>query len=86
MTTLQITEARSNFSETLEQVAYQHDRVRIMRRNKVMAVLVSAEDAEFLEAMEDRVDLNEAKAELARMKTKKQRPIPWNKAKTKLGL
>ena len=45
MVTVEATKAREGFSDLLNQVRYGSDRVRIVRRGKDVAVLVSVEDA-----------------------------------------
>lgn len=51
-----------------------------------MAALVPIEDMRFLEELEDRLDLEEARAALTEAKADPERPIPWEKLKTELGL
>jgi prevent-host-death family protein len=48
-----VSEAREGFADLINRVAYGQDRVGINRRGKTVAVLVSAEDAELLEQLED---------------------------------
>ena len=51
-----------------------------------MAAIVPAEDLEWLEAMEDRIDAEDARKAVAEMKAKGEKPIPLAKPKKKLGL
>jgi hypothetical protein len=51
-----------------------------------MAAIVPAEDLDLLEAMEDRIDADDARKVLADMKAKGEKPIPWVKVKKRLGL
>ena len=53
METVTVAEARKNFSELMAQVAYARKRVLVERRGKPMMALVSIEDLERLEALED---------------------------------
>ena len=65
---LSVSEFRKDASEVLNRVAYQGKRIVIHRRNKDVAVLVSLEDAKFLEELEDQQDLEDfrkAKKEFA---------------------
>ncbi|MCJ7504684.1 MAG: type II toxin-antitoxin system Phd/YefM family antitoxin [Acidobacteriia bacterium] len=51
-----------------------------------MAALIPMEDLALLEELEDRLDVEQADAILARAKAKGEKPIPWEKAKKKLRL
>ena len=78
---MQASKARDTFSETLNQVAYKGTRIMLQRRGKPIAALVTVEDLELLEKIEDRLDL-----EAARVALKDPGAIPWEKVKKKLGL
>ncbi|HSY78923.1 MAG TPA: type II toxin-antitoxin system Phd/YefM family antitoxin [Verrucomicrobiae bacterium] len=75
--------ARQNFSELINRVAYGKDRVLLTRRSRPLAV-VPIEDIALLEAMEDRDDLNAARAALREVKRKGT--ISWTRMKKELGL
>ncbi|TDE17860.1 type II toxin-antitoxin system Phd/YefM family antitoxin [Actinomadura sp. 6K520] len=49
-----VTEARAQFADLVNRVAYTGDPVRLTRRGKVMAALVSPEDLELLELVRSR--------------------------------
>ena len=53
MTTLTIVQARNNLADALNRVCYGGERIRIARRGKPMAALVSAEDLELLQRLSD---------------------------------
>jgi prevent-host-death family protein len=54
-----VTQARAEFADLVNRVAYTGEPVVLTRRGKVMAALVSAEDLELLESLRaQRVDLN----------------------------
>ena len=72
------------FSDTINRVAYGRERVILHRRGKEIAAVVPMEDLKLLEALEDRVDLKEARRSLAH--AKKHGTIPWEKVKASLGL
>ncbi|MDL4822016.1 type II toxin-antitoxin system Phd/YefM family antitoxin [Actinomadura opuntiae] len=56
-----VTEARKEFADLVNRVAYTGERVALTRRGKVMAALVSAEDLELLESLRaGRLDLTRA--------------------------
>ena len=84
MTRLNASEARNDFSSTLNRVAYAKDRVILHRRGKDLVAIVPVEDLQFLEELEVRVDLDEARAALK--EAAKKGTIPWEKIKKDLGL
>ena len=81
MTRLAATAVRDNFSESVNRVAYQGERIALERHGKTVAALVSAEDLELLQALEDRVDLTAARKAL-----KERGRRNWTKVKAELGL
>lgn len=81
MTTFSISDLRNKISEIANKVAYQGERVRIDRNGKPIAGIVSIEDIEFLEALEERIDVEAAKKALKRGKF-----IPLKRLKKELGL
>jgi len=56
---------REDLSETLNRVAYGRERVILHRRGKDVAAVVPMEDLRLLEALEDRMDLEDARAAIA---------------------
>lgn len=64
MTTLTISEARSRLSDLGNRVALRGERIVIVRRGKNLFALVSPEDVELLELMEDKVDLETVRKRL----------------------
>jgi len=72
--------ARQNFSDVLNRAAYRGERVIVHRGKKAIAAVVPIEDIEFLEKIEDRIDLAEARKRL------NEPTIPWSKIKKELGL
>jgi prevent-host-death family protein len=76
--------ARTDLADILNRVAYKGERILLHRRGKNVAAVVSLEDFSLLEQLEDRIDLEEARAALAEVK--KKGTIPWEKIKADLGL
>ena len=81
MTRLAATAVRDTFSETINRVAYQGERIALERYGKTVAALVSADDLELLQALEDRIDLAAARKAL-----KEPGRRNWTKVKAELGL
>ena len=81
-----IKEIRDNLADALNKVAYAGERVVLARRGKGVAALVSMEDLELLEKMEDEADVRDAKRALAEMKRKGEKPIPLAVIKKRLGM
>lgn len=82
MTTLNAVRLRATLAETLNQVAYAHERVIVEKHGKPVAALVPIEDLKTLEALEDRIDLEAAREALAEPVTGR----PWAEVKAELGL
>ncbi len=76
---------REDFAETVNRVAYGGERIVLHRRGKDLAAMIPVEDLALLEELEDRLDVEEAEKILAQAKAKGEKPIPWERAKKKLG-
>ena len=74
--------AREKLSEILNDVAGHGDRVILHRHGKNVAAVIPVEDLELLEALEDRYDVEEARAALA----VREGRVPWPALKKQLGL
>jgi prevent-host-death family protein len=81
MLDVNIVKARESLAELLNRVAFGGERVSLKRRGKRVAVIVSAEDAELLEELEDHIDLEAAKKAL-----KDKKRIPFDQVRKELGL
>jgi prevent-host-death family protein len=77
-------DARAQFSEIINRAAFGKERVTLTRRGKEIVAVVPIEDVKLLEALEDKVDLEEARAALA--EAKKKGTVSWEKIKKELGL
>lgn len=86
MTRLASGRVRQEFSETINRVAYGRERIMLHRRGKNLAALIPVEDLALLEALEDRLDVEDAGRILAQARARREKPIAWEKAKKKLGL
>jgi prevent-host-death family protein len=77
-------DARAQFSEIINRAAFGKERVTLTRRGKEIVAVVPIEDVKLLEALEDKVDLEEARAALA--EAKKKGTVSWERIKKELGL
>jgi len=84
MTRVKASEARNDFATTLNRVAFGKNRVVLHRRGKDLAAIVPMEDLELLQKLEDRLDLEAARAALK--EASRKGTIPWEKIKKNLGL
>lgn len=76
--------ARAQFSEIINRAAFGKERVTLTRRGKEIVAVVPMEDVKLLEALEDKIDLEEARAALT--EAKKKGTISWEKIKKDLGI
>jgi prevent-host-death family protein len=76
--------ARAQFSEIINRAAFGKERVTLTRRGKEIVAVVPIEDVKLLEALEDKIDLDEARAALA--EAKKKGTVSWDKIKKELGI
>ena len=81
MTRLAASAVRDSFSETVNRVAFKGERIALERHGKTIAGLVSAEDLELLQMLEDQTDLAAARKAL-----KERGRRDWSKVKANLGL
>lgn len=65
ITTMSAADARKRFAEIINQVAYSHASVVLTRRGEKIAALVSMEELELLQQIEDAMDIEDAKMALA---------------------
>lgn len=78
---------RTKLSSTLRRVRNGHERILVRdTHGKSVAALVSVEDLDTIQKIEDRIDTEEAMKVLAEMKATGEKPIPWEKVKQDLGL
>ena len=82
MTRLAASEARLQFAEVVNQVAFGGERVVLHRHGKDVAAIVSVSDLELLEQLENRVDLDAARDALKETAPR----VKWSKLKKELDL
>ncbi len=77
-------EAREQFSDLVNRVAYGKERAILSRRGRELVAIVPLEDIRFLEALEDRLDLEEARAAL--QEADEKGTVSWAALKAELSL
>lgn len=81
MTSLNISDARKELRALADKVRFFGERICIERNGEPAFAMVSFEDLQILEALEDKIDLEEAKKAM-----KERGSISLNEAKKALGL
>ena len=77
-------DARKQISEIINRAAFGKERMILTRRGKELVAVVPIEDVKLLEALEDKMDLEEARTALS--ESKKKGTVSWEKMKKELGL
>ena len=77
-------EARGQLSDVISRAAFAKERIILTRHGKPVAAVVPIEDYELLEQIEDRIDLEDARAAL--IDVKKKGTVSWEKIKAELDL
>jgi len=75
MTKASIVELRNNLAELLNKVQYGDERICITRNGKPIAAIISTDDLEYFEALEDYFDINEANKALE--EAEREGTISW---------
>ena len=84
MTYFNASEVRKIFSDILNKVAYRGERIILRRSGKDVAAMVPISDLKIIEALENRMDLDDARAALADADA--EGTVPWERLKAELGL
>ena len=79
---LAASKAREKFADVLDEVSIKGERIVLHRHGKTVAALISPDDLELLEALEDRYDVETVRQALAESDER----IPWSKVKERLSL
>ncbi len=77
---------QETFSHSLTRVVTKGERVKVHRRGKAVAALISLEDLALLEELEDEKDVEEYRAAKAEWERDGRKTVPWAKIKADLGL
>ncbi len=78
-----VSEARQDFADVVNRVAYGKERVTVVRRGRDLVAIVPMSDVLLLEAIEDELDLAAAREALA--DTEGAQRIPWAELRARLG-
>jgi prevent-host-death family protein len=84
MPSISTVEARNKFSNIINRVAFGKERLVLTRRGEELVALIPAEDVQLLEAIENQIDLEDARVALK--EAKKKGTIPLDALKKQLGL
>lgn len=77
-------EARKEFADNINRVAYGHERLTVTRHGKPVAAIISVDDLEFLEELEQQLD---KKAIQEAWKEQGEKPLKsLDEVKSQLGL
>jgi prevent-host-death family protein len=82
MAALSVTEIRDNFSDAINRVAYQGERIIVRRSGRDVVAMIPINDLALLEKIEDQIDIADAEKILAETK----QWIPYEKIRKELGL
>ncbi len=82
-TTISVSEAREKFAELTNRVQYGNERIDIQKHGKTVAVMITPEQAEMLERLED-MALGEMAAERLADFDDARDGIPWEEVKAGL--
>ena len=66
---------RDGFADAINRAAFGNERVLLRRRGRAVAAVVPINDLRLLEALEDRIDLIEARAALAQANKNGAKPL-----------
>ena len=86
MTRISVAEVRKDLADALNRVAFGGDRIVLQRRGKDVAALVSMEDLEIIEKLEDLIDVRAALAAEEEARSHGELPIPWKTVRKRLGI
>ncbi len=86
MARLAVSKAHEDFSDTLDRVAKERERIVLHRRGKDVAVLVPLEDLALLEEIEDRLDIEDFRAAKEEWEREGRQTTPLDEVMKELGI
>jgi prevent-host-death family protein len=84
MTHMAVKDVREAFADVVNRVMYQGERIILQRYGKDVAVIIPLDDFALLQAIEDQIDLQDARTALAEAREKGT--LAWDTLKAELGL
>ena len=78
---MKVADIRNNLADAINRVAYAGERILLERRGKGVAALVSVEDLELLQQLEDEADIKAARKAL-----KEKKRVPLEDILDRLGM
>lgn len=84
MANVPFSEARTYLTDIVNEVAYGGERIIITRKGKELVAIIPLEDLRALEALENKIDLEDAKKALRDVE--KHGTVSWEDTKRELGL
>lgn len=75
MNMISTTEARAHFSELINRVSFGKERIQLERQGKALAAIISLEDLQLLEKLEDEIDILEADEGMKEAQKKGTKPL-----------
>ncbi len=83
MAKMAVIDARKDLADVLNRAAYGKERVVLTRRGKDVAAIVSIDDLNILEAIEDHMDVTESEKILARVRSGSEQVTSLEEVKAK---
>jgi prevent-host-death family protein len=84
MASVPFSEARTHLTDIVNEVAYGGARIVLTRKGKQLVAIIPLEDLRALEAIENKIDLEDAKKALRDIE--KHGTVSWEDTKRELGL
>ncbi len=84
MSSIPFSEARTHLTNIVNEVAYGGERIILTRKGKQLVAIIPLEDLRALEALENKIDLEDAKKVLRDVE--KHGAVSWEDIKRELGL
>lgn len=83
MTRMGVSDARDHLSEVVDRARYTQERVVLTKRGREVGAIISIDDLNLLEMLEDQLDIKEARQALEESQGER---ISYDQVRKKLGL
>jgi prevent-host-death family protein len=84
--TISATDLRDESSDVLNRVRYGHERLVVSRHHKALVAIISIEDLELFERLEDMRDVLLAEEAEREARERGEKPVSYAEARKRLGL